>query len=66
MPHLRELDRLIESPTAVNGELSVDDVRVLPLLRSAAVVRGLRFPPRVREYFEAMMDRIGYQPLPAV
>ena len=66
IPHLRELDRLIESPTAVNGELSVDDVRVLPLLRSAAVVRGLRFPPRVREYFEAMMDRIGYRPLPAV
>ena len=66
MPHLQELDRLIESPTAVNGKLSVDDVRVLPLLRSAAVVRGLRFPPRVRAYFEAMMDQIGYQPLPAV
>ena len=49
MPHLQELDRLIESPTAVNGKLSVDDVRVLPLLRSAAVVRGLRFPPRVRD-----------------
>ena len=66
MPHLQELDRLIESPTAVNGKLSVDDVRVLPLLRSAAVVRGLRFPPRVRAYFEAMMDQIGYQPLPTV
>lgn len=66
MPDLEELDRLIESPTAVNGKLSVDDVRVLPLLRSAAVVRGFRFPPRVRAYFEAMMDRIAYQPLPAV
>jgi glutaredoxin 2 len=66
MPDLQELDRLIESPTAVNGSLSLDDVRVLPLLRSAAVVKGLRFPNKVRDYFEAMMARIGYQPIPAV
>jgi glutaredoxin 2 len=65
-PDLEELDRLIESPLAVNGTLSLDDIRVLPLLRSAAVVKGLRFPHRVRDYFEAMMSRIGYQPLPAV
>lgn len=63
---LEELDRLIESPIAINGRLSRDDVRVLPLLRSAAVVKGLRFPRKVRDYFEAMMDRIGYQPLPAI
>jgi glutaredoxin 2 len=66
MPDLDELDRLIESPLAVNGKLSLDDIRVLPLLRSAAIVRGLRFPQKVREYFESMMSRIGYQPLPAV
>ncbi|MFZ0423876.1 MAG: GrxB family glutaredoxin [Xanthobacteraceae bacterium] len=66
MPDLEELDSLIASPTAVNGELSLDDIRVLPLLRSAAVVKGLRFPRRVRDYFETMMQRIGYQPLPAV
>jgi glutaredoxin 2 len=66
MPDLEQLDRLIESPTAVNGKLSLDDIRVLPLLRSAAVVKGLRFPHRVRDYFETMMSRIGYQPLPAV
>ncbi len=66
MPHLAELDRLIESPRAVNGTLSLDDVRVLPLLRSAAVVAGLRFPRKVRDYFETMMDRIGYRPLPAI
>lgn len=66
MPELGRLDRLIESPTAVNGTLSLDDIRVLPLLRSAAVVKGLRFPQKVREYFETMMSRIGYQPLPAV
>jgi glutaredoxin 2 len=66
LPDLEGLDRLIESPTAINGKLSLDDIRVLPLLRSAAIVKGLRFPRKVREYFEAMMARIGYQPLPAV
>jgi glutaredoxin 2 len=39
---------------------------VLPLLRSAAIAKGLRFPHKVREYFESMMARIGYQPLPTV
>ncbi len=66
MPDLEELDRLVESPLAVNGRLSLDDIRVLPLLRSAAIVKGLQFPQKVRDYFTAMMSRIGYQPLPAV
>jgi glutaredoxin 2 len=66
MPNLENLDGMIESPGAVNGTLSLDDIRVLPLLRSAAVVKGLRFPDNVRNYFETMMARIGYQPLPAV
>ena len=65
-PDLEELDRMIEHPSAVNGMLSLDDIRVLPLLRSAAVVKGLRFPPKVRDYFETMMDRIGYAPLSAI
>jgi glutaredoxin 2 len=63
---LEELENLIESPQAVSGRLSLDDIRVLPLLRSAAVVKGLQFPRKVRDYFETMMSRIGYQPLPAV
>jgi glutaredoxin 2 len=66
MPNLEKLDGMIESPDAINGKLSLDDIRVLPLLRSAAVVKGLRFPHKVRDYFETMMSRIGYQPLPAV
>jgi glutaredoxin 2 len=65
-PAFEELDGLIESPHAVNGALSVDDIRVLPILRSAAVVKGLRFPDMVRRYFETMMDRLGYKPLPAI
>lgn len=66
MPAFETLDRLIESPAAVNGELSLDDIRVLPLLRSASVVKGLHLPQKVRDYFETMMNRIGYQPLPAI
>ena len=66
MPELEQLDRLIESPSAINGTLSLDDIRVLPLIRSAAVVKGLRFPQKLRDYFESMMRRIGFQPLPAV
>lgn len=66
MPKFEELDALIESPQAVNGTLSMDDIRVLPLLRSVAVVKGLSLPRRVRSYFESMMNRIGFQPLPAV
>jgi glutaredoxin 2 len=65
-PRFEDLNRLIESPEAVSGSLSLDDIRVLPLLRSAAVVKGLQFPRKVRDYFETMMSRIGYQPLPAV
>lgn len=66
MPDLDTLNRLIEGPQAVNGTLSLDDIHILPLLRSAAVVKDLNFPGRVRDYFETMMDRIGFQPLPAV
>jgi glutaredoxin 2 len=66
MPELEALGALIESPDAVNGTLSLDDVRVLPLLRSAAVVKDLRFPRKVLDYFATMMARIGYRPLPAV
>jgi glutaredoxin 2 len=66
MPDLEALDRMIEMPSALNGSLSLDDIRVVPLLRAAAIVKGLRFPHKVRDYFETMMSRIGYQPLPAV
>jgi glutaredoxin 2 len=66
MPHLDDIDRAIESSRAINGVLSFDDVRVLPVLRSLAVVKDLRFPQRLRNYFESMMALIGYQPLPSI
>jgi glutaredoxin 2 len=65
-PELDVLNDLVVTPTAVNGTPSLDDIRVLPLLRSAGVVKGLRFPGKVRDYFETMMNRIGYPPLPAI
>ena len=64
MPDLEQLDRMVETPLAINGMLSLDDVRVLPVLRSLAVVKGLRFPQRLRDYFESMMALVGHQPLP--
>jgi len=66
MPDLEELGDLVESESAINGRLSRDDVRVLPLLRSLAVVKELRFPKKVMDYFETMMKRTGYRPLPVV
>ncbi len=66
MPDLQQIDRMVESPRAINGALSLDDVRVLPLLRSLAVVKELRFPQRLRNYFESMMAVTGARPLPAV
>jgi glutaredoxin 2 len=66
MPDLQQIDRMVESPRAINGAISLDDVRVLPVLRSLAVVKELRFPQRLRSYFESMMALIGARPLPAV
>ena len=66
MPELEVLEGMIQSPTAINGILSLDDIRVLPLLRSVAVVKGLLMPPKVRAYFEALMAKIGYAPLPVI
>lgn len=66
MPELEALDRSIQSPQAVNGTLSLDDIRVVPLLRAIAVVKGLRLPRKVGDYFETMMSRIGFEPLPVI
>jgi glutaredoxin 2 len=66
LPQFEALEPMIESPSAINGSLSLDDVRVLPLLRSAAVVKGLCFPEKVRAYFETLMAATRHQPLPAI
>jgi glutaredoxin 2 len=65
-PTLEALDKLIEAPKAINGTLSLDDIRVVPLLRSLAVVEGLVFPPKVQEYFNTMMERVRFSLLPVI
>jgi len=66
VPILEALAEEIQSPAAVNGTLSRDDIRILPLLRSAAVVEGLQFPAALNAYFSTMMKRLGYLPLPRI
>jgi len=65
-PVLRNLANEIADPNAVNGVLSKDDVRILPLLRSVAVVEGLQLPAPAQTYFDTMMSKLGYLPLPRI
>lgn len=51
---LRQLDKLIVKPNAVNGELSTDDINLFPLLRSLTLVAGVNYPSRVTEYRDNM------------
>jgi len=63
-PVMEELADEIVEPTAINGTLSRDDLRILPLLRSVAIVEGLTMPPQVAEYFDTMLGRVGISALP--
>ena len=51
---LRQLDKLIVKPNAVNGELSEDDINLFPLLRSLTLVSGIEWPSRVADYRDNM------------
>ncbi|MBV4366163.1 glutaredoxin 2 [Erwinia phyllosphaerae] len=51
---LRKLDKLIVKPNAVNGELSLDDIRLFPVLRSLTLVAGVEYPSRVADYRDNM------------
>ncbi|MGV6987854.1 glutaredoxin 2 [Testudinibacter sp. P80/BLE/0925] len=53
-PHLQTLATLIQSESAVNGELSEDDIHLFPTLRSLTVVKDLVLPQKVRAYVETM------------
>ena len=65
-PILRDLAQQIADPNGINGTLSRDDIRILPLLRSVGVVEGLEFPTAIDVYFKRMMKRIGHLPLPRI
>ena len=51
---LRDLDKLIVKPNAVNGELSLDDINLFPLLRSLTLISGISWPSRVADYRDNM------------
>ncbi|WP_338562837.1 glutaredoxin 2 [Erwinia sp. E_sp_B04_7] len=51
---LRKLDKLIVKANAVNGELSLDDIHLFPVLRSLSLVAGVEYPSRVADYRDNM------------
>lgn len=57
--HLLALEPLIQSPEAVNGVLSQDDIHLFATLRSMSIVRGIVYPPAVEAYRVRMAERSG-------
>jgi glutaredoxin 2 len=56
---LPALAALIQSPDAVNGELSDDDIHLFATLRTLSIVRGIVYPPAVEAYRMRMAERTG-------
>jgi glutaredoxin 2 len=56
---LLALEPLIQSPDAVNGELSQDDIHLFATLRSMSIVQGIVYPPAVEAYRVRMAERSG-------
>lgn len=54
---LQQLSPLIQSPEAVNGTLSADDIHLFPLLRSLSIVAGVTLPSNVETYRNRMAQR---------
>ena len=61
-PDLAQLSDLIQSDTALNGHLSLEDIFVFPILRNLTCVKGINFPPKVKTYVETM-SRLSNVPL---
>ncbi|ORE93305.1 glutaredoxin 2 [Aurantimonas sp. 22II-16-19i] len=57
--HLRQLEPLVRSPEAVNGELSEDDIHLFAHLRAMSIVRDVSYPPAVDAYRRRMSERTG-------
>ena len=49
-PDLAQLADLIQSDTALNGNLSLEEILVLPILRNLTCVKRIHFPPKVKTY----------------
>lgn len=57
--HLLALEPLIQSPDAVNGELSEDDIHLFATLRSMSIVKGIVYPPAIEAYRLRMAELSG-------
>lgn len=55
---LTTLAPLIQSPEAVNGTLSEDDIHLFPVLRSLSIVAGVALPDNVEAYRNRMAQRV--------
>ncbi|MFA9488435.1 MULTISPECIES: glutaredoxin 2 [unclassified Mannheimia] len=53
---INELSDLIKSEKALNGELSLEDIIVFPMLRNLTCVKGIQFPPKVLDYVNKMAE----------
>ena len=53
-PDLAELDKLIVNAEAANGQLSLEDILLFPMLRNLTCVQGLQLPPNVADYVAKM------------
>lgn len=51
---LEKLAVLIQSENALNGQLSLEDIIVFPVLRNLTCVKGIKFPPAVLAYITNM------------
>jgi len=56
---LNNLDNLLVSTDACNGELSEDDVQLFVFLRNASIVKGAIWPVRVELYLRKFSERTG-------
>lgn len=56
---LNQFDAVIVSQNACNGELSLDDICLFPVLRNLSCVKGLTFPPKIKAYLLSMAADSG-------
>lgn len=61
-PDLTELDKLIVNAGAANGQLSLEDILLFPMLRNLTCVKGLQFPPNVADYVAEMAKLSKIEP----
>ncbi len=59
---LVELEAILKKPHSVNDTLSFDDIDLFGRLRGLTIIKGVKWPPKVREYIE-YMSKVSDVPL---